>query len=255
MLTNNNLKRRSQPGFGARTLFAVIIAGTLHSGFAETPSAPAFDSTEQAIEALYTAINHDDDATITRLIGPLASSGDMVQDKADRQLFTRKFTEMHRLAKEPDGTTVLYVGAENWPFPVPLVSDHGKWRFDPDAGAREITFRRIGEDEMTAIETCRAIAHPDRATENTAIIDYVLKVVGDLSEPAEPFYGYHFRNVQTSAGTVVIAYPAEYGVTGVMTFALTPKGAVYEKDLGPKTVSLAKAMLQYKPDRTWLAAE
>ncbi len=180
MLTNNNLKRRSQPGFGARTLFAVIIAGTLHSGFAETPSAPAFDSTEQAIEALYTAINHDDDATITRLIGPLASSGDMVQDKADRQLFTRKFTEMHRLAKEPDGTTVLYVGAENWPFPVPLVSDHGKWRFDPDAGAREITFRRIGENEMTAIETCRAIAHPDRATENTAISDYVLKVVGDF---------------------------------------------------------------------------
>jgi hypothetical protein len=255
MLTNNNLKRRSQPGFGARTLLAMIIAGTAHPGFAGTPGAPAFDSAEQAIEALYTAVNNDDGATITRIIGPLASSSDTVDDKTDRELFTRKFNEMHRLAKRPDGTTVLYIGAENWPFPVPLVSGNGKWSFDQDAGAQEIAFRRTGENEMTAIETCRAIAHSDRQTENTAINDYVRKVVGAATPASEPFHGYYFRIVQTSSGTVVVAYPSEYGVTGVMTFAVAPKGAVYEKDLGPKTVSVAKAMLQYKPNRTWRAAD
>ena len=102
MFTNEKPERPSHRGFGARTLLAVIIAGTLHTGFAETPGAPAFDSPDQAIEALCVAVNKDNGAAITQLIGPLASSGDMVQDKAERGLFIRTFSEMHRLVKESE---------------------------------------------------------------------------------------------------------------------------------------------------------
>jgi len=251
MFTNENLKRRSRAGCGARALLAVILGGTLHAGFAETPGAPAFDSPEQAIQALSAAANQDDKARITQLLGPLASSGDTAQDESDRRLFIRKFSEMHRLVKESDGTTVLYIGAENWPFPVPLVADQGKWRFDQVAGAREIVFRRIGKNEMNAIETCRAIAHPDGKTEDTTVSDYARKILAGITPASEIFHGYYFRTVRTMGASAVVAYPAEYGETGVMTFTVTPNGALYEKDLGPKTPGAARSMTQYKPDRTW----
>jgi len=234
---------------------AAIIAGTQHTSFAETPNAPVFDSPDQAIEALCSAVKKDDGALILQLIGPLASSGDIVKDRADRELFIRKSSEMHRLVKEPDGTVVLYIGAENWPFPVPLILDHGKWHFDQQAGAQEITFRRVGENEMAAIETCRAIAHPDHVTENTAINDYARDVVRTAASPSESFHGYYFRTVRAPYTTVIVAYPGEYAVTGVMTFAVTLNGAVYEKDLGPKTSQVAQAMMRFKPDRTWHVAQ
>ena len=255
MSTNENLIRRLHPGFGARALLAVIIAGTLRTGIAETPAAPAFDSPEQAIAALYKAVNKGDGATVTQLIGPLATTSDTVRDKADRALFIRKYSEMHRLVRQSDGTVVLHVGAENWPFPVPLVADHGKWRFDQDAGAREIVFRRIGENEMTAIETCRAIAHPDGKTEDASVKEYARKVVDATTPLSEAFHDYYFRTVRTSGGTAVVAYPAEYGETGIMTFAVTPNGVLYEKDLGPNTPGIARAITQYRPDRTWHPAE
>jgi len=158
---------------------------------------------------------------------------------------------MHRLVRESSGTTVLYIGAENWPFPVPLVADQGKWRFDQVAGAREIMFRRIGKNEMTAIETCRAIAHPDRKTEDTTVSDYARKILAGITPASEIFHGYYFRTVRTMGASAVVAYPTEYGETGVMTFTVTPNGALYEKDLGPKTPGAARSMTQYKPDRTW----
>jgi hypothetical protein len=196
---------------------------------------------------------------IAALIGPLASSGPMVQHKADRERFIRKYSEMHQLSRERDGTTVLYVGAENWPFPVPLVSKAGKWRFDIDAGTREIMFRRIGENETSAIEACRLIARSsgvrDAHTSDTAIAEYVQRIAGAANPPAEAFHGYRFQLRRTSAADVVVAYPSEYGSTGVMTFAIDTHGAVYEKDLGPKTAELAQAMTHYKPDRTWHVAE
>src|SRR6185503_16478618 len=114
-----------------------------------------------------------------------------------------------------------------------LTADRGKWRFDAGAGAREIAFRRIGENEITAMDTCRTVA----GKTNAAL--------------PEPLHGYHFR----MAGPVIVAYPAEYGSTGVMTFAATPDGKVYEKDLGPKTLERGRAMSHFRPDQTWKVAE
>ena len=81
----------------------------------------------------------------------VTSSSDDVEDKLEREQFSRKYQEMHRLVQEPDGSTLLYIGAENWPFPIPLVSKNGAWHFDSETGTQEIKFRRIGENEATAI--------------------------------------------------------------------------------------------------------
>jgi hypothetical protein len=103
MFTNENMQRRWRPGFGGSTLLALLITGFLQPSFAESAKEPSFTSAEQAVEALYKAVETDDQATISRLVGPLSSSDDVVQDKADRQLFVQKYSEMHRLVKEPDG--------------------------------------------------------------------------------------------------------------------------------------------------------
>ena len=85
----------------------------------------------------------------------MLSSKDEVQDALDRELFVQKYQEMHRLGRDADGSMTLYIGAENWPFPIPLVQKDGSWRFDPDKGQDEILFRRIGENELGAIATCQ----------------------------------------------------------------------------------------------------
>ena len=85
------------------------------------------------------------------------------QDKLDHEVFVEKYQEMHRLGREADGSVTLYIGAENWPFPIPLVAKNGAWRFDPDAGAKEVTFRRIGDNELTAIATCHEFVAAERA--------------------------------------------------------------------------------------------
>ena len=253
------MQRRLQPGFGARTMFAVLIAGTLHPMFAAAADTPAFQSAHQAIDALYKAVDSGDETAITRLLGPLASSGDLVQDKAELKQFVEKYSEMHRLVKQPDGTTILYIGAENWPFPVPLISSEGTWRFDAEAGARELIFRRVGEDETMAIQTsrtiARAIGHQNVGASHTAIDEYAKKVAASQNPTSESFHGYQFRVVRASAGAVLVAYPSEYGSTGVMTFAVTPDGTVYERDLGPETSKRAQAISGHKPDRKWHVAE
>ena len=246
MFPAQNLQRHLTPALAAGILFTTLIAGTVQP--AAAAGNESFNSPEQAANNLYRAVQTNDQSALARLIGPLGSSNDMVQDKADRQRFLEKYSEMHRLVKQPDGTTLLYIGAENWPFPVPLISSNGTWSFDVDAGSQEIMFRRVGEAETTAIETSRAIARAaataDIPTSDPAIGEYAKKM-----------HGYQFRILRTPNGAVVLAYPSEYGVTGIMTFAATPDGSVYEKDLGPKTGAVAQAMVRYKRDRTWRSAE
>src|SRR5438128_58410 len=117
----------------------------------------AFASPEQASKALYEAARNKDDKAVQGILRELASTTDQDQDKLERERFAQKYQEMHRLVREPDGSTMLYIGEENWPFPVPLVANNGKWHFDSDAGSQEIRAREIGENESTAIEVCRAM--------------------------------------------------------------------------------------------------
>src|SRR3984893_11933790 len=101
-------------------------------------SQPTFQSTAVASQALFQAVQSNNEETIARILGgqtELTSSRDPGQDKVDRELFVEKYKEMHRLGRDADGSVTLYIGAENWPFPIPLVATNGVWRFDPDAGA------------------------------------------------------------------------------------------------------------------------
>ena len=200
----------------------------------------------------------------------LAASGDPQEDKAARKQFASKYQEMHRFVRQSDGTWVLYIGAENWPFPIPLVPEKGKWRFDANAGTQEILFRRIGENESIAVEVCHALAHvivenQRQSTSDDFVAQYALKLVdGKRAEgsytPADPFQGYYFRKVSDDAdianrAVLLVAYPAKYRSSGVMTFVVTSDAVVFQKDLGPNTPKLARAVGKDMPDLSWQLAE
>src|ERR1700720_1234122 len=124
-------------------------------GLAQPSAQPAFQLTGEASQSLFQAVQSNNEEAIAKILGgptELTSSRDAGQDKLDREMFVQKYQEMHRLHREPDGSVTLYIGAENWPFPIPLVEKDGAWHFDPDTGLKEVLFRRIGENELTAIE-------------------------------------------------------------------------------------------------------
>src|SRR5262245_18742146 len=160
MRTNTVIKtsRRLISGAPFTGMVALLVVCSSQFTFAQQAQPKTFDSAGKAAQALYEAVRNNDDQSVRAILGAgpeLASSGNDTTDKLERQQFVEKYQEMHRLVREPDGTAVLYIGAENWPFPVPLVAKDGNWQFDPDAGAQEIGARRIGEDESIAIEVCQ----------------------------------------------------------------------------------------------------
>jgi len=277
-------KRRIAALIGFTTC-VLLMAGYAKLSRAERPPDQTFPSAELAAKALYLAVRNGDQGALSGILGAgreAVSSEDPVQDRIDRQRFARKYREMHRLAREPDGTEVLYVGAENWPFPFPLVAADAGWRFDTEAGMEEVLLRRIGEDEVTAIATCRGLVAPEKASPSSPDAsapanedaNAALTVNVSKDDRAVPFHGSYFRllraprtSTATTASTsgtsddasqaagplAVVAYPAEYRVTGVMTFVVGRDGTVYEADLGPHTVAFAKALRELDPTLSWHA--
>lgn len=120
-----------------------------------------FSSPGEASDALFTATQNNDEKAMLDILGPdgkqLVSSGDEAEDAKSRANFVKKYQEMHRLVKEPDGTVTLYIGAQNWPTPIPIVNKLSIWYFDTDAGKNEILYRRIGRNEMSAIRVCQEL--------------------------------------------------------------------------------------------------
>jgi len=244
-------------------LFLVVVLGFATSSFAQESQPRTFSSAAEASDALFQAAQKQDEPTLESILGAgkeVASSSDDEEDQLEREQFTKKYQEMHRLVAEPDGTTVLYIGAENWPFPIPLVSKNGEWYFDSDEGKQEILFRRIGENETTAIEVCEEFAMAKTArTEKAASHDPITQFAESLSsggtansdnKESTPFHGYYFRVVTNHSasqekgrskrrGLILVAYPAEYQSSGVKTFVVTWRGTVFEKDLGANTTTAA----------------
>src|SRR5260370_1949774 len=163
---------------------------------------------------------------------------------------------MHGLIGEANGTTVLDIGAETWSFPMPLVAKNGTWYFDSDTGTQEILFRTVGENEVTAMQVCDEFATAKKqggATESgdDPIAGYAQSLVSisttnadktaDAIPKKEPslFQGYYFQIGKNNGRIALVAYPAKYRSSGVMTFVVTQDGVVYEKDLGPDTVTVA----------------
>ena len=128
---------------------------------AQQPGQKTFSSAEEATNALVTAVQANDKKMMLDILGPdgkqIVSSGDETEDANSRANFVKRYQEMHRLVKEPDGTTVLYIGAHNWPAPIPLVHKGNSWYFDTEAGKKEILYRRIGHNELSAIRVCQEL--------------------------------------------------------------------------------------------------
>jgi hypothetical protein len=145
--------------FAATILFALSSGCFLVPAFAQQQGQRTFTSAEDAGREFFAAMQAQDDQTPLSILGPdgkdILSSGDSVEDADARVGFVVKYQEMHRFVAEPDGTVTLVVGAENWPFPIPLVNRHGSWYFDTAAGTDEIVFRRIGKNELAAVDACR----------------------------------------------------------------------------------------------------
>ncbi|HWF46700.1 MAG TPA: DUF2950 family protein [Bryobacteraceae bacterium] len=273
--------RRSGSAMISFAILAMWATAGAHTTLAEQSAQQTFASAGEASQSLFQAVQHNNAQAIAGILGgstDLASCGDKAQDQADRELFVKKYQEMHRLGREADGSVTLYIGAENWPFPIPLVEKNGAWRFDADAGQREVLYRQIGENEFTAIAISHDFvaaekqyrAQPNNANpEDSFPASLVAKAAGEsVSSDPVLFHGYYFQvlAISPAKGTrptaedktpgvfALIAYPAKYRSSGVMTFVVTNNDVVYQKDLGANTSALASAMTTFHQDASWHTA-
>lgn len=275
----------------------------------KSSSEKTFASPADAGSALFEAAKAGDQNALLAIFGPdgkeILFSGDSVADKNNRERFIAAYGEMHRWGKVNSGGQVLYVGATNHPFPIPLTQDAtGKWRFDTAAGKDEVLARRIGNGELTTMAVLSDLAAVQqeyfRRTKQYArkflsdegkqdglywpvaegkppsplgsFVD-LAKVLGYApGEKPQPFEGYCYRiltqqgdtaaggarefivNGKMTGGFAILAWPAEYRNSGIMTFVVGKDGTVYQKDLGEKTAELAQAIQQYNPGDGWSPA-
>jgi len=271
----------------------------------------SFATPQAAADALIQAAESFDVPALKKILGPdgedLISSEDPVGDKNRAAAFAAKAREKKSVVMDPknDKRAILSVGDEDWPLPIPIIQTNGKWLLDTKAGRQEVLFRRVGENELTAINVCRGFveAQMEYATQvhdNSGVNQYAHRIIstpgrqdglawqnpdgswgGPVGEAAakalaegygdkaKPFHGYYFKVLYGQGphaalgqldyvidgamigGFALVAVPADYRVTGVNTFMVSYDGVVYQKDLGPNSVSIVKAMERYDPDPTW----
>jgi hypothetical protein len=275
---------------------AVIVVASFSAGaVAQQAGQKTFSSAQAAAQALAAAARSNDEKAMLAILGPsgkeLVSSGDEAEDSDSRATFAKRYQEMHRLVKEQDGTTILYIGAHNWPTPIPLVQKASVWYFDTDAGKKEILYRRIGRNEISAIRISQELVAAQKEYADQHNGEYAKKIFSDDGqhnglywkaadgEPQSPigplvadavvtgyansqngertpYRGYYFHVIAggEKSGFAFVAYPAEYRSSGVMTFIVNQDGVVYEKDLGRKTETAAKGLKKYET-AGWRKAE
>lgn len=291
---------------------AVIVLASCSMLWAATPAPKQklFEETDEAVQAFIEALRKDDTKALAEVLGPssgaLISSGDPVADRRGREAFLREYDKAHRL-EAGGGKIVLYVGADDYPFPIPLVPDGASWRFDTAAGREEILDRRIGRNERNVIQVCLAYVDAQREyyareRKQGQAREYAQRLAstpgkqdglywdgrpgetpspfGSLAARARaegygvsggraPFHGYYYRILTAQGqdasggatdyvagghmigGFGLVAFPAQYGASGVMTFIVNHDGVVYQKDLGPNTPTLARQMKVFDPDKSW----
>jgi hypothetical protein len=276
------------------------------------PSQRTFATPEEASEALIDAAERFDVDALKEILGPdgldLVVTEDTVRDRDYSTAFAEEARVSQRVEQDPEqaGVAILSVGADDWPLPIPIVQEaDGRWRFDSEAGREEILLRRIGNNELTAIEVCRGyveaqyeyasqkrdgspvnqyaqhvISTPGRhdglawqgadGTWQGPVGEGIARVIDEgYTDKLVPYHGYYFKILKGQGpdapfgemeyvirgvmigGFALVAAPADYRVTGVKTFIVSHNGLVYEKDLGPDTVSEFKSMTRYNPDATW----
>ncbi|HEY7333610.1 MAG TPA: DUF2950 domain-containing protein [Bryobacteraceae bacterium] len=294
-------------------LIALGAAGALLAGLsiqAAKFDGQAFATPDAAARALVNAAKAGDADAVLKILGPAAKdilvTNDPVADRLARRKFIARATERMKVIADPNDPSekTMVVGKDDWPLPIPIVHADGKWYFDVEQGKDEILTRRIGSNELDAIEVSRGYVEaqneyfatekpggvgqyaqriisspgkhdglywPNTGTEEASPIgDMIAKAFAEgYTKKGEPYHGYYFKvltaqgpnapggamnyidNGAMTKGYALIAWPSDYGSTGVMTFLVSRVGIVYQKDLGPNTAAIAGAYTAYDPDKTW----
>jgi hypothetical protein len=172
-----------------------------------------FPSPEDASNALVTAVQNNDEKALLDILGSdgkqIISSGDKIEDAHGRANFVQKYQEMHRLVKEPDGTTVLYIGAKNWPTPIPLLNIGSTWYFDTEAGKKEILYRRIGRNEISTIRVCQELVAAQKEYHSTQHDQYAQKILSDEGQNNGLYWKAVSGEPQSPIGPLIASAVAE----------------------------------------------
>jgi hypothetical protein len=180
---------------------------------AQQPGQKTFSSPEDASNALLVAAQNNDEKAMLDLLGPegrqIISSGDSTEDAQGRAEFVHGYQEMHRLVKEPDGTTTLYIGAKNWPTPIPLVRKGDAWYFDTDAGKREILYRRVGRNEISTIRVCQELVAAENDYRHAQHDEYAAKLVSDAGQHNGLYWQAGAGDPQSPIGPLLASAVAE----------------------------------------------
>jgi Protein of unknown function (DUF2950) len=193
---------------------AIVALGCFaaHS-MAQQPGQRTFSSPEEASNAFVTAMQGNDEKAMLDILGAdgrqIVSSGDETEDAQTRANFVARYQEMHRLVKEPDGTTTLYIGAKNWPTPIPLANKGNSWYFDTEAGKMEILYRRVGRNEMSTIHVCQELVAAEKEYYATQHREYAAKIFSDQGQHNGLFWKAADSEPQSPIGPLVAAAVAE----------------------------------------------
>lgn len=309
------LVRSKGPFVVAAVLAVVLAAGSL---YAKPRHQKSYSTPEEAVKVMAEAVKAGNTQLLLKIFGPggkaLVLSGDPVQDKEGRDRFVKHYEEKNRL-EEASGKAQLRLGNDDWPFPIPLVKTEKGWRFDTKAGRQEILARRVGRNELNAIQVCLAYVDAQKeyamrkARQWKALLEYAQEFASTpgkqdglyweagegqeqspmgplfaaareggyggepLGDQPTPYHGYVYRILKAQGknasggardyvvegrmigGFALIAYPAKYGSSGVMTFMVNQNGVVFQKDLGKKTREAARTIMAFDPDETWKSVQ
>ena len=325
----NTMMKKVQ--LAATAILAVVIAAT-GAAWAQAPAALAatpaktnrppieqrtFPSADEASAALVEAMRSDNARTVYAVLGrgsgKLIYTGDKVADRRTREMFVAAWEKSHKFDSANPARLTLLIGENDYPFPFPLVQAASSWKFDATAGAEEIVNRRIGRNELAAIQVCLAYVDAQREfalkdRDGDGLLDYAQKLVSSPGlhdglywpvkegEPPSPFgplavqaagkgygkgadgepaayHGYHYRILtaqgpdapggaysymakgQMIGGFALVAWPARWGASGVMSFICNQDGVVYQKNLGRDSATVTKGMTRYNPDASWAKVE
>jgi len=290
---------------------ALILAASAWA--AESLPPRGFSTPEEAAKVLVDAARVGDAAGLAAIFGSagsdIVSSGDPVEDENDRKTFVDLAGGKLRIERVGEDQAVLFLGPDDWPFPIPLVRSSDTWGFDVEKGREELLDRRIGRNELNVLKVMEAYlqaqaeyASQDRDGDQVA--EYAQKIRSEpgqfdglfwetaVNEPASPlgplvadaraegyraknaeqprpYHGYYYRiltrqggqapggkysyiiNGNMIAGFALLAFPAEYGSSGIMSFIVNQQGNIYQKDLGSKTKQIAATLNEYNPDSSW----
>jgi hypothetical protein len=309
-MTKNRLKdcHGVSRRLGLAALFLVLALPAMAADQKQT----MFATPEEAAKAIVDAAAKGDNATLMAILGAegenVLSSGDEVADKAALDRFAAAAKQATRLEKVGDDKVIINVGTDDWPMPIPIVKGADGWYFDTAAGEDEIINRRIGQNELGAIDVCRAYVEAQREyaskdRDGSGVLKFAQRVTSSPNKqdglywPASaggevspfgplvadaikegyqkkgdqpiPYHGYYFKvlraqgshapggdyeyviNGNMIAGFALVAWPAQWAVSGVMTFIVNQQGIVYQKDLGDRTDAIVAKMAKYDPDSSW----